>query len=890
MSNDKLRDLTVVDIVYSDGERPTAQKLEGGEVQTRKALEYLEATLGDAFGESLQTNPVYISNFARDIGDRSQLNPVILSDIFIDDYQQDLIAGKNEHELDLIPIGTGSSIITQSNDGSVVVGQFKNTVEELEQVGDWTILPGLYEAGLTKNSRKLITHAPSTGGSVIFTKVTSGRGSAGTDARHNVIPSIAQAENNGDFIEITELDALNHIYSFKLPKERYTVNRTYEGTISSLSNTVAGLGSDQQLKLPKWLFDPLGLNLGDLTAGQQDFPLNVIRIYDWTEKRIVSDLIRVQTSPTPTNREFEIICTFKTPIYDYTNKKYMIVTSGTSLSDLIGVMQRDLYFHRHMGDDMIRGIKHSDLFGLRTGDTDITERSKYYGPSSIDNNDHSQYLHRNGFTSSDIGGGANIFRGTLLIGNTETGPETEHENYNLSSDSYPIAFGKISNGGQLYFDKIRKHNLPEGRGNIPVNFSDPALIIEGALDDTTSSLKTVYCDSNFRVDGDTVLGTNDDHDVLIPGDLYTRNSITLTPRVSSGLNPETGKFFYDSSENAYMYWNGNAWINMSTGSNEIYVGDGVVSFGKYNGATATPIQSAIDEAATHGGTVRVLRGTYDCGGTTIILANNVTIKGEFGATVIKSAGTCFYISSSISNAKIIDLKIENSSTGINNHGINTVIDSIIFHNTSTAIALNSSRAKIGLNDYIGVTQKISHNIDMHSEQTRVEHVGFSSELYMIDPVDKSKEFDNWVRTGGSGQIGFEDSTDSMIGRGRWKITGTGTFELNKFIPVMPAAGIGAYIGAKDTSTSTIYVGITAYNSSYSPIGTRYFLLNGYVGLNGGWQYYQDICVQEGTGLHDFPAGTRFVKPRIYISSNGGTVYFDGFNIFPMNFSTISLYS
>lgn len=541
--DDKLRDLTPIDINYVPGERPTDEKLEGAETQTKEAIEYIEATIGDAFGESLQTNLSFTSNITRDIGDRSLLNPILTPSVSIFSYLQSLTLGKMEHELDLIPTGTGSTIVSSSADTSVVPGQFKNTIEELVIPGDWTILSGLSENAVNKNSRKLITHSPSNGGSITFAEVTSGRGSAYEGARNNTIPSIAQAETGGDFLSVFLSDAINNIYTILLPLESKVVDRVYGNSNASLSNTEASVGSGQQLKLPLWLFDPAGLDMGaNATAGGPKlFPLNTIQIYDWSEKKIVDGLVEVKASNIAGSREYEIICTFRSDIILNTlTGQYILATSGSSISESIGALQRDLYFHTHMGDDMIRGIKHSDLYDLRTGTVTASDRTAYYGPSNIDNNHHSMYLHRDGYTSSDTGAGGNVMRGSLIIGNTNTGAAGDHENFNLLADSYTIGFGEMVNGGRLYFDKVRVQNLPAGHGAIPQNFSDTALVIEGALDDSSGTIKTVYTDGNFRVGGNTVLGTSASNDVLIPGDLYIDGTINAPGEIALGATETEG--------------------------------------------------------------------------------------------------------------------------------------------------------------------------------------------------------------------------------------------------------------------------------------------------------------------------------------------------------------
>lgn len=899
MSNDKLRDLTPVDVEYAPGERPTDEKLEGAEVQTKSGLTYLENTMGDAFGESLSSDLMWISNISRDIGDRSALNPVLKPSISLTSYIQNLTAGENEHEVDLIPVGIGSSIISSSADVSVTPGQYKNTVAELEIPGDWTILGGLSEGGVTKNSRRLITHTPSGGGTVTFAEMTSGRGSAYEGARNNTIPNIGQAEASGAFLAVSLSDAINNIYTIQLPVEDTVKDSLYNNTTASLSNTESAVGSGQQLKLPSWMFDAAGLDMGSDAGGggPKTFPLNSIRIYDYITKKVLDGLLEVKASTTAGNREWEIACTFRSDIIlDTGAGQYVLVTSGTSLSEMVGALAREVFFHNHAGDDMIRGVKHSNTYGLRTGDLVTSERTAYYGPSGIHNNDHSMYLHRNGYTATDLGAGGNVMRGHIVVGNSDTGSEPSHENFNLLDDSYSITFGQLTDGGRAYFDKLRVQNLVEGRGNIPQNFNDTALVIEGSKDDTTSLLKTTYIDGNLRVGSDVVLGTDETHDVFVSGDIYIKNSMTLIPRTTAGLTPETGMSIYSSTENAPIFWNGTAWVNSNSIGYASVVGDGVTSFGKYNGATAATLQSAIADAVLQGGgKVKVLRGSYSYGATAVTIPSIISIEGEGPSTIIDATGTAFAFDALSSHSSLAGIKIQNAAKAISIDGTEHSLDELDIHSCAVGIELKaaSDRSVIGsLVSFVNTPVKVDlQTTNTGNKKATTESVGYSNRIYLSDPVDKASQLDKWKRISGTGTMAFVDDTDSMIGRGRFTISGAGLFVFEDYMPVMPTAGIGGYLNIKQSGGATASIGYQAYDADLSLLTSNGGFIRQTQSLAGSYDYYQDICVQEAaSGSHKFPIGTRFIRASIDVTLNGGTVSFDGFNIFPMNFSTISLYS
>jgi len=899
MSADKLRDLTPVDVTYAPGERPTDEKLEGAEVQTKSGLTYLENAIGDAFGESLSSDLMWVSNLSRDIGDRSALNPVLKPSISLTSYIQSLTAGENEHEVDLIPVGVGAAMISSSADVSVTPGQFKNTVAELEIPGDWTILSGLSEGGVTKNSRRLITHTPSGGGTVTFAEMTSGRGSAYEGARNNTIPSKGQAELGGPFLVVLLSDAINNIYTIQLPTEDTVKDSLYNNTTASLSNTESSVGTSQQLRLPSWMFDPTGLDMGSDAGGggPKTFPLNSIRIYDYITKKVVDGLLEVKASSTAGNREWEIACTFRSDIIlDTGAGQYVLVTSGTSLSEMVGALAREVFFHKHAGDDMIRGVKHSDTYGLRTGDLVTSARTDYYGPSNIHNNDHSMYLHRNGYTVADVGGGGNVMRGHIVVGNTDTGSEPNHENFNLLDDSYAITFAQLTDGGKAYFDKLRVHNLAEGRGNIPQNFNDTALVIEGSKDDGTGLLKTTYVDGNLRVSTDVVLGTDATHDVFVSGDIYIKNSMTLIPRTTGGLTPETGMTIYSSTENAPIFWNGTSWVNSNSIGFAAVVGDGVISFGKYNGTDAATLQAAITDAvAQGGGKVKVLRGNYDYLTTAVTIPSTIAIEGEGPATVVDATNTAFAFDALSSHSSLNGMLIQNAAKAISMDGTEHSLGQLDIHDCVVGVELKAATDKITVRTSVGFTN-VTTKVDLLTTNTGIkksstESIGYATRLYLSDPVDKASQVDKWKRISGTGTLGYVHDTDSMIGKGRFTITGTGLFVFEDYMPVMPTAGIGGYLNIKQSAGATASIGYQAYDADLALLSTNGGFIKQTYGLAGSYEYLQDICVEEAaSGAQKFPVGTRFIRASIDVTLNSGTISFDGFNIFPMNFSTISLYS
>lgn len=543
MANDKFKDLTPVQVTFAQGERPTNDKLNGAFGQMTDALAALEFLVGDPYGYSGNKPYNFINNFSRDIGNRDLLSPKHEPAVTVNNYTQSLTADQCEHELDLIPVGVGAAIINSSTDASLVPAQFKASIGLLDTVGDWTLATGLNEDGLQKNSRKLITYAPAEGNTIEFAQVTTGHGDTYIGGSWNVMPTQAQVDADGDTLTVELLDAVNNIYAFTLPTHDTQLNRLGASGSSTLSNTVT-TSSGQQLTLPPYFFDPSGLDLESndgVTGLGKIFPLGLVRIWDWDSNTIVEGLLEVKAADLLAERKYKIICTFEPEVViDAVNGKYSLLVSGTGLSELVDKLRTEFYNHDHESDDLVRHISHASLMGLRTVSA-IENLSEWYGASSINNNDHSMYLHRNGFDLTDTGGGYNIMRGDILIGSQTAAGAVP--NYNLSSDSYSLIFGTTA-GPEIYFDFQATHDLifGEALGAIPELFQDQEVLrIVGA---DSGSVLTTLVEGNFRVLGDTVFGSDQDSIAAIQGTVHVGNALRLLSKANLSGETDTGRIEY----------------------------------------------------------------------------------------------------------------------------------------------------------------------------------------------------------------------------------------------------------------------------------------------------------------------------------------------------------
>ncbi len=901
IKDNKLKDLTPLDVVFFNGESPTSEKLEGMMTQIKVALEYVEAAIGDVYGEDSNFN-TWLSSIGRDIGDRSELNPTIAPLYFEDNYIQQLIPGKVEHELDFNPIGDLSSLFIGSLDASVVPGQWKDTVEELLIPGDWTVGAGYIENGKHKRSRKLTTHSPSEGGSVTFTEVTSGRGSSLEESLENVIPNTAQAEDGGPFVSVSLADSASNTYLVTLPTRSKMYDTTKQIVNFSASNTIGAAGVASQYELPPVFFDVSGMDLGadGASTSSQDIPLNLIQIYDWNTKKRVEGILRLQTSPTSSVRKFQFLVQFRPDVLlDVSAGSYMVVVPGNTITQQVKSLSNALYNNTRNGIDMLRLISHKNLIDLRTTTTNHANRSTYYGPSAISNNDHSMYLHRNGFDNSDTGAGGNILRGDILIGNMELGPsDTVHEHMNLLGDSYKLLFANNADGGMIQFDKIISHTIDHAYGGLPLTWTDNALVIQGSLSDADSVTKNLVIDGDIRTKGNVVLGEATDDVIFLQGKTYVNDELTLIPRAKAGITGEEGKMLYDPNEKALLVHNGNEFTSPWKASGyTVVIGDGTNTFGKYNGTDFSVFSAALSEvAALSGGTIKVLDGSYNFLGNTLVLSDNVKVVGSGPKTLISGASTI--INPTGNRCGVFDIALDTVGIGILVEGIEFSCDRLTINNAEYPVLVNVANS----NSSIGSSIVLNNNTyAITGNNTSSSSIAVMASLdhfphYSGGCLDWSRKDlipSQFEQIGGLG-VSLNSGASSGWGqRGCLELVNMGTLSTKKFLPVTGKLGIGGHVHIRTSAgAATIYVGVNCYDQDYSFITSRWFILPGVSASSSDLEtcYYNGLIAGIGAGAGDLPSGTRFVKPTITLSANSGTVQVDNFDVFSLNYSRAAFWN
>lgn len=893
--DNKLKDLTPLNVSFLPGESPTAEKLAGMMTQVQIGLEYLESVIGDAFGEDEKYN-TWLTSLARDLGDRSELNPLIAPNQNILNYTQQLTLGKCEHELDMTPVGDLTEMISNTADSSVVAGQYKTSVAALTKPGDWTIESGYIENGKHKRSRKLITHSPSSGGSIVIAEVTSGRGSSAEDASENLIPNAAQASDAGPFLDIAVADSVTNRYLVTLPVRTKMYDKTGQIVDFSASNTKSGVALNSQYELPSFFFGASGLELetdDPIEGGGKIMPQNLMRLFDWNTKKEVYGIVKVQASPVPEARHYQFILQMKPDvILDTVAGAYVLAVPGNSISKQIKALAQTVYNNNGSGADMTRLVEHSKLLGLRTSSVDHSNRSKYYGPSAIDANDHSQYLHRNGFTDSDTGAGANIMRGSIVVGNTNLGTtDTQHEHYNVLDDSFKLYFGNNSEGGSLFYDKVISHSIDHATNTLPQIWSDNALVITGSNSDADPLKKHIVLDAIVRTTGDVVLGSLASNTIFVQGKLYVNDELTLIGRTGAGLTQQAGKMYYDTNEQSLMVSNGSVFTSPANQSGyTVVIGDGANSFGKYNGTNHVPFNSAIaDLTAKGGGTLKVLRGTYNFLTNSISIPANVVVEGAGPLTVIK--GTNISIRLIGANCKVRNMDVEGTSVGIAIEADNCFVDDIIVRESGTPINIVSGvGSKIGTNvRFINCGNPTLSTTSAIAEQPIVHSVAFFSSVgTLFDWSRKDKVFREWEGTGGA-SLTYSAAAASAIGTGAFQVIGNGTIISKKYMPVNPMQGVGGNVCINCTSGATVSVGANFYDSNFNLLGFVPFIASAQVLTTSSiaTQFFKNVAANGTAGSNPLNANARYCKPVITITANTGTVNWDLFDLMPLQYARVT---
>lgn len=134
-------------------------------------------------------------------------------------------------------------------------------------------------------------------------------------------------------------------------------------------------------------------------------------------------------------------------VIDLINDTIIISIANTSIKEWVLIALRELQTHKHDGNDLSSPINHNDLVQLLPRSLSANIQ---YGPSEVPNNDHVQYIHREGYNASDVGSYGNAMLGDLFIASLDP---TNLFNNSLDR-SNKITFGETGDGHSVYRESL----------------------------------------------------------------------------------------------------------------------------------------------------------------------------------------------------------------------------------------------------------------------------------------------------------------------------------------------------------------------------------------------------------------------------------------------------
>lgn len=452
---DKHKQGVSVETTFVEGETPSPAKLNSITSQLRYAASELEKAVGDAhdyshpysattnetlsapYGRQVTTGAALgstrflnIANLARLVGPAGNLNPrVFVQGAGPHAVTESVASGKHEIRTRW-PINDITTVVF--SDASVFATRQTNP-SDVVATGQYYIDSSGYITSFD---------ATAAGGTIQY-EVDPQSFGGGTNAPHatfNVIPDQAQLDNGGSGCTVSGTANALGRYTIQLPTATHI-----HSDVSSTTQTLdtADLLNGQQLTLPDVITEnytagdaiPEGfLYLKNYTTGQ---------VFDSaTYYYVAEDELSIGGSLDSASLEAAVAA----------GNVFQIFTVGYDLTTAIA----DLQFKARNAHNRARGGSWLNVESVR-GHLDAATSKGFYVPSEIQGNAFPQYLHRDGFDTSDNGANdSNAMRGALVLGvnGASTGSYVSG-----SGESYGIYFGNTSGAGRAYIRRDSNEDL-----------------------------------------------------------------------------------------------------------------------------------------------------------------------------------------------------------------------------------------------------------------------------------------------------------------------------------------------------------------------------------------------------------------------------------------------
>lgn len=429
--SDKLNSAITFPITFVEGEIPSPAKLNAFASQIRAVAESLEravgdvhsqswpysgssdTTLSDRWGKSVTTGGnisgsvdrfLDIANLARLIGPASNLNPKQLNgDQTI---TEDVPVGVHEFSLRYPVKGSVSAVTT---DDTSLTNRVNAT--SLAADGDYSI----------SSLGKIRSVTATAGGTITYLANSSnwGGGTNYNDAHFNVYPDPNQSAN-GTGLVISALDGSGR-RTITLPVIEFQQS---DVDVTDIELTEKDINFNRQMRLPTVLSN-------HLTAGDE-IPAGFMFLKNVTTNEVYDDAVFYYDTVSTV-----LIANADLASAITAGNAFALFTVGTDITSSIDDL-RNKTRHSH---DRTWGEPFIHVDNL-IGQYEEAGLSGVFGPSTMDGNPFSQYLHRDGYRSSEDTGinDSNAMRGDIAIGRTTGTPGT----YVGAGESYKIGFGGVN--------------------------------------------------------------------------------------------------------------------------------------------------------------------------------------------------------------------------------------------------------------------------------------------------------------------------------------------------------------------------------------------------------------------------------------------------------------
>jgi len=441
MSNtDKLNRLLANIIEFNSGERLTADKLNALVNILDENLSHISGAIGDIYDENYdpahrsesgkqftsnaevggaQKRRFDIANLARLIGPASNLNPQAVGFASI---------------TETIPLGTLEYTLKHTILGAGSIPGYTYSINDFFSETEYKII----------DDRKILFSKPLSEEKVI-TYITAPHSKNGgpnyQGARFNVYPDPNQINEKLTIQYAASTNEGNSpTYTITLPTIAHQQISLADGITSELDNR--DINHNQQLLLPEWICD-----LG---------PNTVLPSYSLYLKNYDTNESYVDAVYTKVDNQKILVTNLNIGDQDCVDGfDLRIVTVGTDITTSIDDLRNKMYLHIHDGSFGEPPVHIKTLAGIFEGDAP----SGVYGPATEDWNPLPNYLHRDGWrtTNGDVNGD-NAMRGNLLMGLTSFDPISSKSISDTSSTSYGVFFGSSNTGIARYNSDLNIYN------------------------------------------------------------------------------------------------------------------------------------------------------------------------------------------------------------------------------------------------------------------------------------------------------------------------------------------------------------------------------------------------------------------------------------------------